>query len=70
MIYVNRNFPQEVHFKESIKPIKSIHGGVSHTICITHDDKIYTWGDNEDGQLGLGDKKNRSEPSKINNYQI
>ena len=62
---LNRNFPHEIHFKESITSIKSIHSSLNHTICVTHDGKIYTWGDNDSGQLGLGDKNDRSEPCRI-----
>ena len=62
---LNRNFPHEIHFKESITSIKSIHGSTNYTICVTHDGKIYAWGHNKVGQLGLGDMNHRSEPCKI-----
>ena len=63
--------PQEINFKESVKSVKSIksiksfHCGAYHTIFITTDDKIYVWGENYYGQLGLGDKDDRWELSEL-----
>ena len=36
-----------------------------HTICITEDGKCYTFGRNEAGQLGHGDKMNRGAPTLV-----
>eukprot|EP00802_Teleaulax_amphioxeia_P010646 Tamp_10674.p1 GENE.Tamp_10674~~Tamp_10674.p1 ORF type:complete len:469 (-),score=104.08 Tamp_10674:604-1863(-) len=36
-----------------------------HTICITEDGKCYTFGRNELGQLGHGDKMNRGSPTLV-----
>jgi len=36
-----------------------------HTICITDDGKCYTFGRNELGQLGHGDKMNRGSPTLV-----
>lgn len=48
------------------KKIDSIHCGLGHTIFIEKFNKaIYSWGDNNDGQLGLGDRKDRATPHKI-----
>ena len=59
----NINFPQLLHFPFK-EPIKSIYGGDSHTLCTT-DDKIYVWGGNRHGQLGLGDTKSRHKPCEL-----
>ena len=59
---LDRNFPQEIYLKESIR---SIHSGHSHALCITHNDKIYVWGYNRQGQLGLKDKVDRHTPCEL-----
>uniref|UniRef100_A0A7S4PM21 SAM domain-containing protein n=1 Tax=Guillardia theta TaxID=55529 RepID=A0A7S4PM21_GUITH len=51
--------------------LQSIHGqdfrqiacGASHTIALTAQGHMYVWGNNKHGQLGLGDVKNRKEPT-------
>ena len=43
--------PQKLIFDE---PIKSIICGGWHTICLTLEGNLYSWGDNYHGQLGLG----------------
>lgn len=42
--------------------LKEIICGGNHTIGINHDDKIYVWGQNNYGQLGLGNKKDQYSP--------
>ncbi len=46
--------------------IPEISCGGRHTAIITLDNKMYVWGNNWDGQLGLGDHNNRNLPEKIN----
>lgn len=54
--------PQKLVLRESIL---SVHCGIKHTIAVTSNDKIYVWGNNENGQLGLGDKNHRSTPTEL-----
>lgn len=49
-------------FERNNIPVKSIHAGYGHSIVLTEDDKLYVWGLNDFGQLGLGDKTSRFEP--------
>ena len=49
-------------FPKSLKPPtgkrwKDISTGAYHSFGFTQDGKVYTWGENEKGQLGLGDSK-------------
>jgi len=37
-------------------------GGQSHTLALTDGGSLYAWGDNANGQLGLGDFSNRTTP--------
>lgn len=39
-------------------------GGES-TAALTHDGKVYTWGSNRHGALGLGDTEDRSSPEEV-----
>lgn len=39
--------------------------GKSHTIARKSDNTLWGWGNNGHGQLGLGDKNNRTIPNKI-----
>lgn len=40
--------------------------GMSHVIALTNDGKLYSWGSNSEGQLGLGtDVRNEIKPKLI-----
>jgi alpha-tubulin suppressor-like RCC1 family protein len=45
-------------------PIRSVSVGFSHNIAISEDNKVYVWGNNAEGQLGLGDRTNRFTPEQ------
>ena len=47
------------------KTWKSIACGNFHTIAIDTEGYLYAWGSNDDGQLGLGDTKDRYTPTKV-----
>ncbi|HLX52765.1 MAG TPA: hypothetical protein VKR58_02435, partial [Aquella sp.] len=48
----NRKYsPKQIKFRE---PIVSVNCGLGYTIVVTQSEKIYVWGSNECGQLGLG----------------
>ncbi|GAM20383.1 hypothetical protein SAMD00019534_035580 [Acytostelium subglobosum LB1] len=47
--------------------------GEKHTICLTKNGKVFTWGTSEYGQLGLGDTQKNSTPmmvTSLDKYQI
>jgi len=39
--------------------------GAEHSVCITDDGKLFCWGSNKEGQLGMGDTTARTEPTPI-----
>ena len=45
--------------------IKSVSCGYAHSSAITTNDRIFLWGWNEQGQLGLGDEISRYEPALL-----
>ena len=48
----------------NIPEIKRIECGAKRSMCIDVNNNLWFFGNNDDGQLGLGDDKNRSEPTK------
>lgn len=58
---VNKNEPVPVKYANStddLKNIKQISSGYSHSVALSNDGKVYTWGANTAGQLGNGTKAN------------
>ena len=51
----DRNKPIEFKIKGNSSPIKQIICGSDHIFAICENNKIYCWGYNIYGQLGLGD---------------
>ncbi|MBO5413506.1 MAG: hypothetical protein J6A29_04350, partial [Clostridia bacterium] len=49
--------------------IKQISSGQAHTVVIDENGKVWTWGNNEVGQLGEGTETNRSTPICISNME-
>lgn len=43
--------------------------GENHVIALDAKGDVFAWGGNQYGQLGLGDYKNRSEPTKISAFK-
>ncbi|MCL2438511.1 MAG: hypothetical protein FWC99_05440 [Coriobacteriia bacterium] len=37
----------------------------SHTVALSEDGELWSWGSNQNGQLGLGDLTSRNEPTRI-----
>ncbi|XP_077989209.1 uncharacterized protein LOC144443553 isoform X2 [Glandiceps talaboti] len=45
--------------------IKLIACGASHTVIVTYDNEIYSWGNGNSGQLGCGDRETHTEPQRV-----
>ena len=58
----DRNEPVEFKIEGNLSPIKQIIYGFGHTFAICENKKIYCWGCNYEGQLGLGDNDNKNKP--------
>jgi alpha-tubulin suppressor-like RCC1 family protein len=61
----NEWVPVEVKFMFPIHFVM-ISCGYHHSVALSSDGKVYSWGYNEYGQLGLGHNFNREIPSQIN----
>ncbi|CAM9300141.1 unnamed protein product [Scytosiphon promiscuus] len=46
-------------------PLRSVTAGAAHTLCLTLDGKVFSWGRGQDGRLGHGDYKDRWEPCRV-----
>jgi alpha-tubulin suppressor-like RCC1 family protein len=49
--------------------VKSIYAGSNQTMVIDFNDDVWVFGENNFGQLGVGDMLNRLLPTKINNFK-
>ena len=55
--------PTKVNLPSKIKEL--ITTGLS-VYALMEDSSLYSWGDNSDGQLGVGDEENKNTPTKVN----
>ena len=55
------HFPQKI---QNIPPVKTVSCGVYHTLVITEDDNLWSFGANENGQLCHGNTFNQSTPQQ------
>ncbi len=65
-VYSN-DFPQNVQRipQKFMEDVLAVSCGGWHTLCITEDKKLWSWGENEFGQLGLGDTERRDNPAFV-----
>merc|ERR1712227_320537 len=63
--YTTCNFPQKV---DSLEDIDFVECGHEYIICKDFRNDIYVWGDNNEGQLGLGTRNKRHKPIKCDNW--
>lgn len=47
------------------RKIVKVSAGKEHVVALSDDGKVFTWGNNAYGQLGVGDLNNRTIPTKI-----
>ena len=47
------------------RPVISIACGEAHTLAVTIGGNVFAWGDNSQGQLGVGDSTNRLRPEMV-----
>ena len=61
-----RGQPTRTSTTSSFNNIIAISAGDRHTIALKSDGSIFAWGANESGQLGVGDRSHRFEPTQVN----
>ncbi|KAK2962772.1 hypothetical protein BLNAU_2205 [Blattamonas nauphoetae] len=50
--------------------IKSIASGIHHTVCVSDNNRVFAWGLNTNGQLGLGDTITRYNPVELTDAKL
>ena len=60
----NRNFVSKILFFQNPEEILSVSCGTDFCICVCKNG-IFSWGDNNYGQLGIGNNYNQSSPQQI-----
>ncbi|MDR0465361.1 MAG: dynamin family protein [Treponema sp.] len=68
-ISINQNGIDEIKEKREVKlsPVKYAHAGEEHSIIIREDGSLWTWGLNNQGQLGDNTIINKNSPELIDN---
>ena len=55
----------EPQLLSGLPPVQALAAGGAHALALTRDGRVFAWGRNTDGQLGLGDNQNRNAPIEI-----
>ena len=65
--FFSEEIPQDVTYvpQKVMENVRSVAAGAWNTMCITMDNKLWGWGENEYGELGLGDNWPRQQPTFI-----
>eukprot|EP00298_Acanthocystis_sp_HF-20_P012413 c19874_g1_i1.p1 GENE.c19874_g1_i1~~c19874_g1_i1.p1 ORF type:complete len:923 (+),score=410.30 c19874_g1_i1:48-2816(+) len=65
------SFQSAPRLVEALKkvPIALIAAGGSHTCALSKEGRLYTWGENSDGQLGHGDTNIRISPTRVEYWE-
>lgn len=64
---ISNDLPHQVDYvpRKWMDHAKIVSAGGWHIMCVTNDGTLWAWGQNECGQLGLGDQIYRSKPTPI-----
>ena len=65
----DENTPQPIQALKKQR-VKKISCGWNFTVALSHSGELFSWGENEHGQLGLGDLKNRFLPVMVEPLQL
>ncbi|XP_062845851.1 retinitis pigmentosa GTPase regulator b [Trichomycterus rosablanca] len=63
--FKDRTSFQLVDFFSKRRPIKMLAAGSNTSAALTYKGKLYVWGDNSEGQIGLGKEENTWTPQEI-----
>ncbi|XP_041638263.1 X-linked retinitis pigmentosa GTPase regulator-like isoform X1 [Cheilinus undulatus] len=56
---------QRIHFFDSRGPIKMLAAGSNTSAALTESGKLFMWGDNTEGQIGLGKESHATSPQEV-----
>jgi alpha-tubulin suppressor-like RCC1 family protein len=61
--------PQHLNIAKNVK-VESIYCGSAHSVAVLADGSVWSWGKNDKGQLGLGDKIGTTTPQRISSIPL
>lgn len=61
----NQSVPKRVLLDSNIKKLSSSKGSDGHTLALTEDGLVYSWGDGDYGKLGHGNCSTHKQPKLI-----
>ena len=61
--YINQIIPKIVH--NILESVKQVECGIFHTCALTETGTIYSFGGNNFGQLGIGNRRSQNIPTEI-----
>jgi len=61
----NVYIPSQVRGELENVKVKAVAAGRLHCAAVGEDGSVYTWGNNMEGELGQGDKRNRTVPKRV-----
>lgn len=62
---INQSVPKRVPFDCPVKKLSSSKGSDGHTLALTEDGLVYSWGDGDYGKLGHGSSSTQKQPKLI-----
>ena len=65
----HRLLPTLVTGQLQVKAAVYVATGEYHTLCITADGSLFSWGENSNGQLGVGDTESMHAPKLVTGLQ-
>lgn len=62
---MNQSLPKKVPLEQPVKKLSSSKGSDGHTLALTDDGLVYSWGDGDYGKLGHGNCATLKSPKLI-----
>jgi len=60
-----QNMTQVPNFPPNNEKLRSVSAGAAHALALTESGKVYAWGLNQYGQLGIGNTTNKNVPTLV-----
>ena len=60
-----QNMAQVPNFPPTNEKLRSVSAGAAHALALTESGKVYAWGLNDYGQLGIGNTTNKNVPTLV-----
>ena len=61
----NQSIPRRLGISTPVKSVSSSKGSDGHTLALTEDGQVFSWGDGDYGKLGHGNAATHKSPKQI-----